>query len=486
MNQDPNMPVVEQPTTPVVPTEPVAPTEEPVMIAANIDDLPLEEQPIIPPKTTAPVEPTVEVPAVAPDLGQPNQPDTQPPVATFQELGNIPVEGQPDTPVVEETPAVPETVPPVAPVVPTDAPAAEEQVPTFQQLGDVPVEGQPSPTAMEEAVTLDEEEDQEEKPDKKKKFIPILAVVLILGMIIGGVSLALNGLSSLGEEDLIKTLKPVRSDSSRTNIAIIGTENSKRDEVLSMLDAVYGGTESQNECTETNGRYLSYVTKKGVIKTKKAYEAFVPCDFESQIKYLVDGDGNNTVDGAIVVVSAEEGLPQEIKTQVQNLKTLDIKKIIVIVVGDKSKVEEEIITLLDTTGFDSTYTPILAYTELNEEAGKEVMDKIDTNIKKVTSKKQAAAVQSFDKLKLFTYFKSKDGLSSTITPDTLKTLKLSIEGKDYDLNLTFPENYEALEPGEHIILDAKLKEKVPLETGMRLPISQDGKVVAIGVITELK
>ena len=396
MNEDVMSTAPVEATTPeiapnVIPPEPVEATEEPVMIAANIDEMSQDELAAIAPTTevettqpeAAPVEtpqpettpqeetpvevpatpetevvpvadPVVEVPAAAPDLGNPENESKEETVPTFQQMPEE--EQQPET----ETPAVADPAPSNEQItVPlpdstslTDmyqAKPAGEAVPTFQQMPEAPTTPvEVVPTADSAPVDLDEEDE-----DKQKKGIPKIVPLIIIGIVlIAVVAVGIMVIRSKGNGSSVKTLRPDRSADSSTNIAILGHVDTPKADVVVSITKLIGVNISKEEvesCKEDENHGMKFgIHYIDMNINGSEYSINYPCGFSSAIKYLVVSEGDKTVDGAILIVSASEGIMPQTREYIITLSKLGINKIVVYIIadGDTAKTEEDVKALL--------------------------------------------------------------------------------------------------------------------------------------------
>ena len=187
MNQDPNNIVQTEITTPVIqpdttPTEDII--EEPVMITANIDEMPQDQIPesILSQNEMPQVNEQVEVNSnqvlITPDLGKEEKEEVVP---TFQDFANIPTNTEEEIKEKMLQQEEPQsrveislaTTPPEA----YQATSQRESSAPFQELGEIPVEGETN------NIIPEEEEDEVEQPKKKGKFLLLIIIVILLILI---------------------------------------------------------------------------------------------------------------------------------------------------------------------------------------------------------------------------------------------------------------------------------------------------------------
>lgn len=494
-------PVVEQPA---LPPQPEAPTEEPVMIAANIDEVPDSPPVDIPSQPLMPSEP-----AMGPDLGQPGQPETET-VPTFQQLAEVPVANAPvaETPEVatpepvaapaETAPVAPveaETVAPVEPQALAQAvqPEAETQqaevVPTFQQLAVPPTPATPETMVMQEA------QPQPEAPavpqeNKKKKFIPILVAIIIIALIGGAISISLKHISTIGKADAIQSLRPARSDAGNMNIAVLGATDARKD-VYVLLNHLFGKEitkESLDTCPSFKGSHITYTAHKETIKSEKNYNLLYLCDLETQKKYLIEAEGDNTIDGVFLVVNVEEGMTSETVDLIEALKAANITQLVVYIVGDQATIENDLKSVLEKNGFHFDTISKIEGPSVEEESVKGLMREADAAMIKIEEKEGPSVIQSFKKVSLLTYFKTteEEGLDKSLKTDQVKTMGLKLTEDPLEGKVSFQGGKEEITPGEITTIKVELDDLMPLELGMRVEVYYNNKVVGIGVISALE
>lgn len=477
-------------TNTVMPQEPELPAEEPVMIAMNIDEVPVE--------ASSPVQQdtVVDIPVEGPELGQPET-NTEETVPTFQQFPEVEPETTSDA-TAEETisnpPAVDMTAMENQLTVPLPSPeeqpyqaTSNQNVPTFQQLGDVPVETPPMANEGEETIDTEEEEEQ---PKKKRSIIPliIIGIVIVLVLIVGYIGLT----SRNNRGGNIPSLRPERSAEGNINVAVMGHVESPKADVFSSLTKYYGTEvpkESLETCEEYTIRSVRLYEKITNISTEsRSYNLIYPCDFLSTQKYIIASDGEDTVDGIILVVSSKEGVMPQTREMILTASKTSTEKIAVYITndGDVSKTEDEVKDLLKKYNFDVTNTPIVSGGASDETSLKELMKKVDSWINRITEYNGPSAVESHKKMKLYTFLKPKemDGLKEELVEND--KLDFEVLDKKVEGTISFEEGVDKVLPGDVAELTVKLSKNTPLEVGLRVPVYKDDNIVGIGVVSELK
>ena len=490
--QEPKEPVEIDGTTTIIPIpedvkeEPVAEesTDEPVMIAI-VDEV-VEE-------TTPETNPPVEVPVVPPELGQPEIPVDDNNVPAFQtfpeETSNEPVvEEQVTTPepVVEE--AAPTEEPVVEPSTESiTVPAPQEQtetyqassqtevVPTFQQMPEAPTT--PEQT---EGVTLDEEEPiVEDKPNTIRKIIPLIIVGLIIATIAGFIYVSMNNVPTKTTDK--ETLIPVRSENGKTNVLIVGTNESKK---WTIYPSLVGITENDiKECPSEKNRLEYHLIKKDATYNGTDYNVVYPCNLSSTFNYMIDSEGDNTIDGAVLIINADQENVVQAKAFMESLSKTGVKKLVVYIVGSLNVefIARDIRDAISETGFENN-TPVLISTNSNID---ELKAKINQTIIREDPSDGPSAIQSHKSIKLYTHFLSKEegGMEEELKGDVI--LNLEIGSEYYTVKLTVPKDADPIKPGDNGEISVELDRQLPLETGIRVQVYKESKVIGLGVISEL-
>ena len=491
--------VVEVPTEPTNPepvVEPVPETvpettpesteeivEEPVMIATF--DEPIEETPVV----EVPVEPVVEVPTVTPDLGQPevNTEDNVPSFQTFPEEPTTVEETTPETTpevveVKEPEPVVEQATETITVQVPDSQPESyqassqTEVVPTFQQMPEAPTT--PEQT---EGRTLDEEEPvTEEKPNTIRKIIPLIIVGLIIATIAGFIYVSMKNVPTKSTDP--ETLIPLRSEDSNTNFLVIGNDTSKKDTIYTQLTGMT--QEELKSCSNEKNRLEYSVQRKEIEINGIKYNAVYPCSLDHTINYMIDSEGDNTVDGAVLVINADAEGETQARYLMEALRKTGAEKLVVYVVGTKNleNLNKELRDIISETGFENN-TPVLNQTVSNID---ELKAKINQTITIKEVNDGPTAVQSHKVIKLYAHFLSKEegGMENPLSGNVVLNLEIGNEFNTVKLNIS--KDSSAINPGDNAEIEVELDRQLPLELGLRVPIyNKDSKVIGVGVISEL-
>ena len=515
MSEEANNTAPVESTTPeiapnVLPPEPAEPTEEPVMIAENIDEMsqeqltaivpekvetsPPEQKPETPEPAAVATDPVIDAP-IAPDLGNPEMENKESSVPTFQQMP------EEETIVAVETPSVTNPAPTneqIAVTLPEpsnedtyQAKSASDQVPTFQQMPEAPT------TLVDEAsasdnMPIDSEDEEEEQPKKGfNKKIPLIIIGITLVAVI---AVGIMVMRTKGNGGTVKTLRPNRSVTSSTNIAVLGHVDTPRSELVVAMSKFMSIDITKDEvesCKEEEKHSMTYGVHHIDLNIDGTnYSINYLCGFSSAIKYLIVSEANNTVDGAVSVVSAKEGIMPQTRELVLTLSKLGINKIVVYVIadGDTATVTEDIKKLLEQYNIDNKNTPIVVGNISDEKTIQELITDIGNWIQKETNYNGPSAVQNHKTLKLYTTFKTaeEDGMQDNLTKKNKNKLTFTINNKDYSGKVKFEEGVELIKPGDNQEITITLNENIPIIKGMRVLVSQNDKVIGVGVISEVE
>ena len=448
--------------------------EEPVMITANIEDLPESERPVIPSpaeEKSQPVEPVEPQQIdVGFELGKKEEPKEEK-VPTFQQFGEIPSENK-----IEEKTEV-EQLESKNEITPDPLPTSLTEL---YQAKPTNVTAEPTTPEIEEAKeevveTLEDEYDNEE-PKKKPKILLIIMFIIIL-LIVGG--FVFIKLTNKGKQDVeTKTIGNI-------NIAVVGDVNSSKDKLFTTLIKNTDIT----KCEEKNLLETKYSVIDKELKTgKREYNVVYPCGYEDTIKYLIVSDSIDKVDGAILVIKDE--VKEQTIEVTKVLQNIGVNKLMVFI--DKSdneatnkKIQKDVEDLLVARGFDKTHTPIIIGKITDESNIKKLETEADSWYENTKVETDAYALQKHKKIKLYTYLKpvSDGGLSSSVKNSDVFEFKINDANVKGEVEL--PETIKEIKPGTYTDITIKLEKEVSLSKEMRIPIYKDSKIVAVGVVDEI-
>jgi len=465
MNQDPNN-LVSTETTPPVIAPIVTPEEEqtyeePVMITANIDDMPVDQIPqsILSeeqvPQANEVVEPTEDV--QGPELGQ-TQVDEEK-VPTFQQLTVENEEGY----VAEAKQQTDLTV--------------EPTIPETYQAGHQNIMEQSMP---ETTPTEDVEEEEEEQPKKKRSKLLLVIIIVLVILLVAGAFLFKGNFRKAKATINQKTIGDI-------NIAVVGDVNSTKDALYLKLT----GEENQEyKCEEETSLDVTYSIMKNELDTsKQKYNLRYPCGYADFLKYVILNNDLEKIDGAILVVKASDGIQPQTIVVAEALKKIGIEKMIVFISQSTNPEENknakaDVNDLLDAKGFDKTTTPIITGSIDKEADIKKLLTEADSWFENTKVETDSYVIQDHKKIKMYTYVKttSEGGESTPMQNNDQYTFEIGnkVKGK-----VILPDGLKQINPGDNVDVTVELEEKVSLEKGMKVPFYKDSKVVAIGVIDEI-
>lgn len=463
MNQNPNNLVPTETTPPVIPTiatpEEEQAYEEPVMITANIDDMPVDQIPqsILSaeqvPQANEVVESIEDI--QGPELGQAQVEEKVP---TFQQLTVEKEEGY----VAEAKQQTDLTVEPTT---------------ETYQAGHQNIMEQPTP----ETTPIEDTEDEEEKQPKKKrsKLLLVIIVVLVI-LLVAGAFLFKGNFRKAKATINQKTVGNI-------NIAIVGDVNSTKDALYLKLT---GENNQEYKCEEETSLDVTYSLMKNELDTsKQKYNLRYPCGYADFLKYVILNDDLEKIDGAILVVKASDGIQPQTIVVAEALKKIGLEKMIVFISQSTNPEENknakaDVNDLLDAKGFDKTTTPIITGSIDKEADIKKLITEADSWFENTKVETDSYAIQDHKKIKMYTYVKTtqEGGESTPMQNNDQYTFEIGnkVKGK-----VILPDGLKQINPGDNVDVTVELEEKVSLEKGMKIPFYKDSKVVAIGVIDEI-
>ena len=204
-----------------------------------------------------------------------------------------------------------------------------------------------------------------QQPKKGNKWIVIIGILIVVGIIVGGIFLFKGKNGELGNRPGSK----YNGSKEEYIIATVGHVGHGKSELTSAITKLYGDyvtVEELDNAPELDSNGLKYkMTYVGYDSGDRHYTHYDMPNFVDYIKPLVSGDIK--LDGAILVVSVIDGPMMQTRTVLELLQELGVKRIVVYlnncdVIDDEELldlVEMEVETLLDEYGFDADNTPII-------------------------------------------------------------------------------------------------------------------------------
>ena len=449
--------------------------EEPVMITANIEDLPESERPVI----TAPIEEKSQ--PVEPDdpqqlnvgfeLGKKEEPKEET-VPTFQQFGEIPSENKIEEKTeVEQLESKNEITPEPIPSSLTELYQAKPTNVTTESTTPEQVEEK-----KEETVETLEDEYDNDEPKKKPKLLLIIMFIIVLLIVGGFIFIKLTGKEKAKVET--KTVGKI-------NIAVVGDINSNKDKLYTTLIKNTDIT----KCEEKNLLETKYSIIDKELRTGKSdYNIIYPCGYENTIKYLVVSDSIDKVDGALLVVKDE--VKEQTIEVTKVLQNIGVSKLIVFIEKSDNdettkKIQKDVEDLLVARGFDKTHTPIIIGKTSEENDIKKLETEADSWFENTKVESDTYALQKHKIIKLYTYIKptTEGGITSSIKNSDSFDLKINDTKAKGEVEL--PETITEIKAGTNTDITIKLEKEVSIAKGMRIPFYKDSKIVAIGVVDEI-
>ena len=257
--------------------------------------------------------------------------------------------------------------------------------PAIQAMPTVPVtpvveqpqiQTQPVMTPMQEGVST-----PNNNPPKKKNYLWIVIVVIAVVVLIGIAVLGLLLTKVMGSKsqstdtpssesyDPTETTETKEGSKSNLNILILGDENHGKEDVALGISDNYGGTltkSSVTSCQDERARGVTISTAVTEVKTsKREYNIISNCNSNDTVKAMITN--YYSADGAILVVSATDGVTKQTSEQLSIARQTGITRVVVFIsksnsVSDKKildATENNIQSLLKENGFDEKNTPII-------------------------------------------------------------------------------------------------------------------------------
>lgn len=316
--------------------------------------------------------------------------------------------------------------------------------------------------------------------------------------IIIGISLAVI-LSALAF--VIFNNKDNKKNNDNVTIAVIGNEDHGKTTLTSAITKMYGDYVSTNEIdssvisTEADGVVYNYFKTEYVTKSKKYIHFDMPSN-EDYIKGIISGDIK--LDGAILVVSAIEGLMTETYEQVKLISQIGVPKIVVyinkcdLVKDDKvlDQIEYDIRDLLNEYGFDGSNTPIVRGSALKaiegdkeaEQSIEQLMKETDEWLEPLSQNEEKVPTKKF-KAHIYALTADEGGRHTPFFNNYQPTIKIgkdSVQGK-----VELIDNIELVAPGNDVDINIHLDSSVEVNKGMKVQLCEGERIVAVGFVDEI-
>ncbi len=336
--------------------------------------------------------------------------------------------------------------------------------------------------------------------NKKALFI-IIAVVAVALIVVGIFFLAGkdddgekgSSLSSFGSE--------YKGSKENLNIATIGHEGHGKSTLTSAITKVFGNyitADTISSAQEVNKNGVAF--KAAFVEYETDNTHFSHYDLPSHSDYqkaLLSG--SIKLDGAILVISAEDGpLPQTIE-QLEIMRATGVSKIVVYMskcdlVDDVELIdlfEDEIRVLISEYGFHQDNTPIIRGSALKaiegdktEEDGiRNLIESADKWFENVNENQNQSSATK--KIKTNVYLLSQEDGGTSFKYDSNSRLDISVGGGKVGGVVSFEEGDDSVLAGDNQYFIFSLDEEVSVKKGEYFQAYDSDKLVGVGIITEI-
>jgi len=283
-------------------------------------------------------------------------------------------------------------------------------------------------------------------------------------------------------------------------IVTVGHTGHGKSTLASAITKLYGKYVTEEDISraqEINGRVIDYNASivEYETETRHYYHYDMPGNID-YVKSLISGELKP--DGAILVVAATDGTMPQTRDHLKILNQLGVSKVVVYMskcdmVDDEELldlVEMEIRSLLDEYDFDGDNTPIVRGSALealngNKEEEKNIgklMNAVDEWIEKRTYSNKTAKHKVFNAA-VYILSKEEGGRHTAFFNDYRP--QISIATAEETGIITLPEGVEMVMPGDNVDMTISLNNAVSLKLGDNFKITEGGRVVGVGTITEI-
>lgn len=290
-------------------------------------------------------------------------------------------------------------------------------------------------------------------------------------------------------------------NSGNINIAVLGQVYSVNNTLTSAITKLYG-----NYVTVDTLKSATQITKNGVKytasaveykTTSKNYTHYDFAGFSDSIRGIVSGAVK--LDGAILAISADEGISAQTREHLRLLQSVGISKIVVYINKQSDSItdntidliEMEISELMSEYGFDSNNTPVIKGTVSKALEGyaageKSIRDLISSVDKWINKKSNSTEIISSSQFDAHIYVLSKDeGGRHTPFFNNYKP-QISINNNKQTGTINFPSGTEMVMPGDNNDITVTLEKKMSLKKGEYIKMYESDRLVAVGFITNVK
>lgn len=349
------------------------------------------------------------------------------------------------------------------------------------------------------------------KKNNKVKWI----IIIVLALIVIGVAIYFlipkndNSGSSKGGDNTPKKEEKKNNtnddgytevESDTYNIAIFSHIDQGKEELTSAISKLYGTYVDVNDvkkpAEEVDNQGIKYEYKKYEFKTdNKSYIQHYLPSYGAANKALASG--SIKLDGAIIVVSAKDGVQAQTTGYINVLGKVGVKRVVIFIdkysddmdSTDIDNIITEIKNSLDSNGFDSNNTPIIKGDSIKAINGDETAI---SNIKELMKEsdewfrtKKIDEGENHKKVKAYTYILTKEeGGRHTFFSDNYSP-ELFLDSNDNSkVTINLVNGQEMVLPGDTTTLEITLDDELELEKYQEFRLKENGILVGGGIITE--
>ena len=283
-------------------------------------------------------------------------------------------------------------------------------------------------------------------------------------------------------------------------IVTVGHTDHGKSTLTSAITKLYGKYVTEDvisRAPEIHGSVIDY--NASIVEYETATRHYYHYDMPGYVDYVKSLiSGELKPDGAILVVAATDGPMPQTRDHLKLLNQLGVSKVVVYIskcdmVDDEELldlVEMEIRNLLDEYDFDGDNTPIVRGSALEAIDGNkkeeknigELMDAVDEWIDKRTDSNKTSKHQEFNAV-VYVLSKEEGGRHTPFFSDYRP--QISIATSQETGIITLPEGVDMVMPGDNIDMTILLNNTVSLKVGDNFKITEGGRVVGVGTITEI-
>lgn len=349
-----------------------------------------------------------------------------------------------------------------------------------------------------------------QQPKKNNKALIIVVILAIIGIVVGillfnnqnkkessnnnkQVENNNNASSDLTEEGYTGTKQNI-------TIATVGNVDHGKSTLTSAITKLYGEYITDEEISiapevSKNGIKYSATLVEYETQTRHYFHYDMPAHSD-YVKAIISGSVK--LDGAILVVSAPDGVMAQTREQLKLLQQSGVSKVIIYIskcdMLDDSKsissLEMELRELISKYGFDGKNTPIIKGSALKAIEGdkdgetsiQELITSMDKWITKKTSTEKATSHTKFNAV-VYLLTKEEGGSNTPLFSDYKPQISISNSRESATINL--PSGIDMVMPGDSVDMTISFKKSTYFKKGDNFQMYKDGKLVGIGVVESI-